>query len=141
MTILNNRYLITEKIGEGAFGKTYLAKDTRSHDCLCVIKQLDPKQADIETAKKLFKREVEFLKSFTKGQQIPKYIDYFEENQQYYLVEEHINGTTLDKLTNQRWKQESVIDLIRQILLILKPFHQENIIHRDIKPANIIKKN
>jgi tetratricopeptide (TPR) repeat protein len=139
-TLLNNRYLITELLGEGNFGKTYLAKDRNSHNCLCLIKQLDPKQADIETAKKLFQREVEVLKSLTKEQQIPKFFNYFEQDGQYYLVEEYINGTTLDKSLKRKWKQEEVIDFLQQILLILQPLHQQNIIHRDIKPTNIIQK-
>jgi serine/threonine protein kinase/Tfp pilus assembly protein PilF len=139
-TLLNNRYLITELLGEGNFGKTYLAKDRNSHNCLCLIKQLDPKQADIETAKKLFQREVEVLKSLKKEQQIPKFFNYFEQDEQCYLVEEYINGITLDKSLNRKWKQEEVIDFLRQILLILQPLHQQNIIHRDIKPTNIIQK-
>jgi serine/threonine protein kinase len=138
-TLLNHRYLITELLGEGAFGKTYLAKDRDSHNCLCVIKQLDPKQADIETAKKLFQREAEVLKSLKKEQQIPKFFEYFEQNQQYYLVEEYINGVTLDKLLKQKWREPEVIDFLRQLLLILQPLHQQNIIHRDIKLTNIIK--
>jgi serine/threonine protein kinase len=99
-TLLNHRYLITELLGEGAFGKTYLAKDRDSHNCLCVIKQLDPKQADIETAKKLFQREAEVLKSLKKEQQIPKFFEYFEQNQQYYLVEEYINKDIVACINN-----------------------------------------
>lgn len=139
-TILNARYQIIRKLGSGGFGTTYLAKDIRSNYSWCAIKKLNPVQADIETAKKLFKREADTLLKLQQTPQVPKFIEYFSEDNCDYIVEEYIDGFSLEDLLSYRWNIESVIIFLWDILSILQLLHRHNIVHRDIKPSNLIKR-
>lgn len=139
--ILNGRYKIVNKLGEGGFGNTYLAEDMNLFNSLCVIKRLNPQNADVETAKRLFKREAYILSHLQENEQIPQLFGYFEEDKNCYLVEEYIEGETLENLINQDWQQQEMLNFLREILLILDPLHQQEIIHRDLKPSNIMKRN
>ncbi|KAB8317349.1 tetratricopeptide repeat protein [Tolypothrix campylonemoides VB511288] len=139
--LLVGRYQIIKELARGGFGVTYLAKDTQSSNSPCVVKKLNPQNADIETAKTLFQREAQFLSYLQQNRQIPKYFNYFEEGQDFYIVQEYIEGKSLDKLLEQLWTKPKVIDFLQEILLILKHLHQINIIHRDIKPSNIIRRD
>ena len=138
--LLSGRYKIIRELARGGFGITFLAEDTQSSssNSACVLKKLDPQCADIATAKNLFLREVHILYFLQQNQQIPKYFNYFEEGQDYYLVQEYIKGKSLDKLLAQQWTQIKVIYFLQEILLVLKYLHQINVIHRDIKPSNVM---
>jgi serine/threonine protein kinase len=139
--LLVGRYQIIKELARGGFGVTYLAKDTHSSNTPCVVKKLNPQNADIETAKTLFQREAQFLSYLQQNRQIPKYFNYFEEGEEFYIVQEYIEGKSLDKLLYQLWTKPKVIDFLQEILLILKHLHQINIIHRDIKPSNVIRRD
>ncbi len=139
--LLGGRYEIIQELARGGFGVTYLARDTLSSDPPCVVKKLNPQIADIEAAKRLFQREAHILNYLQQSQQIPKYLNYFEECQNYYIVQEYIQGKSLDKLIDRRWPKEEVINCLQEILSILKHLHQINIIHRDIKPSNIMRRD
>lgn len=143
--LLVGRYKIIKELARGGFGITSLAEDIMSSNCPCVVKQLYPQNSDIiETAKLLFKREVAILKYLQQKQQIPKYFNYFEDEQNgqthYYLVQEYIDGEPLQNLIVQQWTQPRVINFLREILSILKYLHQINVIHRDIKPPNVMRR-
>ncbi|MFM6098808.1 MAG: serine/threonine protein kinase, partial [Dolichospermum sp.] len=102
-TLVGGIYEIIGEIDKGSFGEIYQAKDTQNPDRCCVIKHLIFNHNDTATLNKaiqLFKREVEILLYLTNTYQsqeiqIPKLYDDFEENQQFYLVEEFIEGVTI----------------------------------------------
>jgi serine/threonine protein kinase len=134
------QYQIIKLLGQGGFGTTYLAQDNSSFNSVCVIKQLNPDKVDLEAAKKLFQREAKILASLKEAHQIPKFLAYFEENNNYYLVEEYIEGITLDKLIEREWSSGQIIRFLWDILSILQVLHRNKIIHRDIKPSNLIQR-
>lgn len=145
ITLLNNRYQIIKPLSRGGFSETFLAKDIYSlPDRYCVVKQLKPHKyhPDIfEIIHDRFRQEATILAQLSQGNnQIPKLSEYFEENGEFYLVQEWISGDNLvDKILQQGLLSEvEVKEILINILPVLSYIHQHNIIHRDIKPDNII---
>jgi CHASE2 domain-containing sensor protein/tRNA A-37 threonylcarbamoyl transferase component Bud32 len=144
--ILNKRYKIKSRLGSGGFSYTYLAEDIhRPGKPVCVVKHLQPARNDevfLQVARRLFKTEAEILDLVGEHEQIPKLMAYFEENQQFYLVQEYIEGhSLLEELTSGRRKSEDeVIDFLKDTLPILVYIHNRNVIHRDIKPSNLMRR-
>jgi serine/threonine protein kinase len=143
--ILDGRYKITKDLSKGGFGHTFLAQDTkRPGSPICVVKQLKPAFSDpqlLKVAQKLFEKEAETLEALGKHPQIPSLLAYFEENSEFYLIQEYINGYTLDKelIPGQPLGETQVIQLLLEVLEILEVVHHYPVIHRDIKPENIIR--
>ena len=145
-TALAGHYDIVKPLGGGAFGQTFLAKDYHLPGCpLVVVKQLKPKQRDPEvilTAKRLFEREADTLYRVGTHPQIPRLLAHFEQDGEFYLVQERIDGKSLDQefIEGQPWSEADVVVLLQDILQVLAFVHQEQVIHRDIKPANLIRR-
>lgn len=147
-SLLAKRYEIKRILGQGGFGCTYLAKDTqRPGNPTCVVKQLMPARRDtrfLQVARRLFDAEAEILEIVGKHPQIPELLAYFEENQEFYLVEEYIRGRSLESELSSihgMHDEPSVIQMLLEILDVLTYIHQHRVIHRDIKPSNIIRNN
>ncbi|MEC4892313.1 MAG: serine/threonine-protein kinase [Oscillatoria sp. PMC 1051.18] len=145
-TILAGRYQVVKHLGGGGFGQTFLAKDTHlpGHPH-CVVKQLKPKIEDaatLEVAKRLFDREAETLYKLGDRDRIPRLLAHFEQNQEFYLVQEYIPGISLDEeiTPSKQLSEAHVRTLLTDILEVLAFVHQENVIHRDLKPANLIRR-
>lgn len=141
---LGGRYRILEQMGAGGFGQTFLAEDLHlpGHP-RCVIKQLKPKVRDEQSlaiARRLFDTEAQVLYRLGNHDQIPRLLAHFEEQQEFYLAQELVEGTSLKReLENcQGWPEASVVGLLQDILQTLAFVHQQNVIHRDINPSNLI---
>lgn len=133
---------MVKTIGSGSFGHVYLVKNSETQT-LCVIKQLylmSAQQNFVAKAQQLFQQEAEILKQINHPQ-VPKLIDYFEQEGQFFLVQDYIEGETLksELIVGQPWSEQKVIDLLQECLDILKVIHNQGIIHRDIKPDNLIR--
>ncbi len=145
--ILRQRYKIIEKISRGAFGVTYLAIDLDfPGERKCVVKNLSPKNSDPEVvvlAKRLFKTEAKCLSRLGEHNRIPRLYSYFEEEGEFYLVQEFIQGQNLasEFKSGKRWSEEATVNFLQELLEILTFVHQEDTIHRDIKPANIMRRD
>lgn len=141
--ILNKHYRAIKMLGKGGFGATFIGVDFNiKGNPLCVIKQLRPTTEDqkaIETAISLFKREAQILEKIDHPQ-IPKLIDYFEEEEQFYLIQQLINGRNLQKeiKVNGVYGELKTKIFLAEITPIIKYIHSQKIIHRDIKPGNIL---
>ncbi|MCW6038066.1 protein kinase [Spirulina subsalsa FACHB-351] len=143
--LLDGRYQIIQTLAAGGFGQTYLAQDTRrpGHP-ICVVKQLHPVSQDpqfLATARRLFTTEAETLERLGMHGQIPRLLAYFEQEAEFYLVQDYVEGhpLTQELVKGQRWEEGKVIQLLRELLEVLTFVHGQNVIHRDIKPDNILR--
>lgn len=143
---LGGRYKVINQLGVGGFSQTFLAQDLHlpGHP-LCVVKQFKPQVADpiqLQTASRLFDTEAKVLYQLGEHPQIPRLLAHFEEEQEFYLVQEFIEGQPLGKLlTGHPWSQQRVVALLQDLLQVLVFVHQQSVIHRDIKPSNLMYRN
>lgn len=148
--IVSNRYFIHQVLGQGGFGRTYLASDRHCFNKTCVLKEFLPNlvaEHYVEKSRDLFKREARILYQFDHPQ-IPKFLACFEENGRLFLAQEYVEGKTYSTLLQERLQQYAcafseaeVIQWLKNLLPVLNYIHQHNIIHRDISPDNIILKS
>ncbi len=145
-TVLQNRYRIIQILGQGGFGRTYLAEDQRRFNELCAIKELIStamEPAAWEKAQELFHREAAILYQI-EHPQVPKFRERFEQDQRLFLVEDYVAGQTYRTLlaekqaVGQTFTEAEVFGLIQSLLPVLEHIHSRGIIHRDISPENII---
>ncbi|MEY2858904.1 MAG: hypothetical protein RLZZ74_3217 [Cyanobacteriota bacterium] len=143
--LLNHRFDIIRELGSGGFATTYLASDRQSATQVkCAVKQLQPKfnsPSVWTSAKERLATEAMVLQWLGKHPQIPEFIGHFEENQQFYLVLEFIEGEEFEQEVHRQILNETnAISFLVDILGILKSVHYQGIIHRDIKPSNLIRR-
>jgi formylglycine-generating enzyme required for sulfatase activity len=144
---LKDRYQALKLIGQGGFGKTFLAIDhDKPSKPQCVIKQFFPQgqgTGGFQKAAELFAEEAKRLDELGKHPQIPELLAYFiHEDQRQYLVQEYIAGQNLEQeLKSQgNFNQDKIRALLLDLLPVLDFIHQRQVIHRDIKPENIIRR-
>lgn len=144
---LRGRYKIICKLGQGGFGETYLAQDLDLPGTpQCVVKRLQPLFRDpaaLQKAKELFDVEAKVLYQLgDRNNQIPRLLAHFEENKEFYLVQELIDGEVLKEeiKPGYRLSEQQVIAILQDVLGILEFVHQQRVIHRDIKPDNLIRR-
>ncbi|BAY93474.1 MULTISPECIES: serine/threonine-protein kinase [unclassified Tolypothrix] len=145
-TVLQNRYRIIQILGQGGFGRTYLAEDQRRFNELCAIKELIPTTTGTsvwEKTQELFHREAAILYQI-EHPQVPKFRERFEEDQRLFLVEDYVAGKTYRAILSERQAvsqtltEKEVLQMLRSLLPVLAHIHSRGIIHRDISPENII---
>lgn len=142
--LLKERYAPLSILGQGGFGRTFLAIDEdKPSKPFCVIKQFLPQAQgtdSIEKASQLFAQEAQRLEELGKHPQIPELMAYFTLDNRQYLVQEFVKGATLQtELDNNGvFSEQQVKQLLIEVLQILEFVHSKQVIHRDIKPENII---
>jgi serine/threonine protein kinase len=142
--LLKERYRAIKPIGQGGFGKTFLAVDEdKPSKPRCVIKQFYPQAQGTNTLAKaveLFNQEAVQLDQLGKHPQIPELLAYFTQEDRQYLVQEFIDGQNLAQELAQKgaFNETQIRQLLNDLLSILQFCHARQVIHRDIKPENII---
>jgi serine/threonine protein kinase len=156
--LLYGRYVPIKFLGRGGFGTAFLARDRHMPGMRkCVVKQFQPagnlSPNQLEQAQKLFELEAEVLAQIgNQNDQIPDLFAFFpitvkslqagKQDQFFYLVQEYIDGQNLEEELFQKGKfsEDQVLEVLQEILKVLKFVHQRHIIHRDIKPSNIMRR-
>lgn len=144
--LLRDRYRALQALAQGGFGATFLAQDmSLPGEPKCVVKQLRPSATSVEAmemSRKLFAREAKTLGKVGSHPQVPRLLDYFEDDEQFYLVQEYISGLTLQQEIKRSGpiSEAGVKQFLSEILPTLQFLHTQQVIHRDIKPANIIRR-
>ena len=135
---INDRYQIIKSIGEGGMANVYLAYDTIL-DRDVAVKILRGDLSNDEKFVRRFQREALNASSLSHPNIVEVY-DVGEDNGQYFIVMEYIEGKNLKDLLKKRGKLtvSEVVDIMGQIADGLSIAHDSYIIHRDIKPQNIM---
>lgn len=145
-TLLNNRYRVIRVLGQGGFGRTYLANDAGRFEELCALKELIPTQDTdyvLDKSQELFQREASTLYQIDHSQ-VPKFRATFEEEGRLFLVQDYVEGKSFRELLDERKAQGQTLSepevrqLLQQILPVLEHIHNRGIIHRDLSPDNIM---
>ena len=137
---INDRYEIIKTIGEGGMANVYLAKDTIL-DRNVAIKVLRGDLATDEKFVRRFQREALSASSLSHPNIVEIY-DVGEDDGNYYIVMEYIDGKNLKQLLKKRGNLtvSEVVDIMLQITSAMSVAHDSLIIHRDLKPQNILIK-
>ncbi|MDP4091057.1 MAG: Stk1 family PASTA domain-containing Ser/Thr kinase, partial [Bacillota bacterium] len=137
-TILNSRYELLEKIGEGGMAVVYKARchKLNRYDAVKVLKR---DYANDPAVVEKFKREATAVANLS-DTNIINIFDVGTQGDIHYIVMEYVKGKTLKDviLQNVRLSYERAIDIAVQIAKALDCAHRNNIIHRDVKPQNIL---
>ncbi len=135
---INDRYQIIKSIGEGGMANVYLAYDTIL-DRDVAVKVLRGDLSNDEKFVRRFQREALSASSLSHPNIVEVY-DVGDDNGQYFIVMEYIDGKNLKDLLKKRGKLtvSEVVDIMSQIADGLSVAHDSYIIHRDIKPQNIM---
>jgi serine/threonine protein kinase len=153
-TLLQQRYRILNMLGEGEFGRTYLATDgARTASAgrdqaneYCAIEEFIPAEqfpVAVAKAKEFFKQEAALLYQLHHPQ-VPRFWAIFEEQNRLFLVRDYIEGKTYRHLLEERrnlgttFSEAEVRQFLLQILPAIGYIHSKGAIHRDIAPENII---
>lgn len=148
-TRLRDRYVIKHQLGQGGFGRTYLAEDTGRFNSPIVLKELTPAVQGtyaLKKAEELFQREAETLHRLDHPQ-IPRFWEIFQAHKRLFLVEDCVVGQTYQGIAKERQQQGQffseveMVQLFQNLLPVLVYLHGEGIIHRDISPDNIMRRN
>ncbi|XP_060050868.1 serine/threonine-protein kinase Nek5 isoform X2 [Erinaceus europaeus] len=133
-----DKYDVIKAIGEGAFGKAYLAKE-KSDSKHCVIKEIN--FAKLPTQEKEASEKEVTLLAKMKHPNIVTFFGSFQENSRLFIVMEYCDGGDLMKrISKQRgvlFSEDQILSWFVQISLGLKHIHDRKILHRDIKAQNI----
>ncbi len=145
-TVLQNRYRVLQVLGQGGFGRTYLAADQGRFNEYCALKEFIPPQtSDYAVAKsnELFEREASVLYQI-QHPQVPKFQAIFEQDQRLFLIQDYVEGKSYNALLGERiaagraFTPEETQRFVQQLLPVLAHIHSKGIIHRDISPDNVM---
>ncbi|MBW4660059.1 MAG: serine/threonine protein kinase [Drouetiella hepatica Uher 2000/2452] len=144
---VGDRYQALEVIGQGGFGRTFLAIDKQGQKSdRCVIKQILPRSLGLNSPGAprigdLFQREVAQLTELGQHPQIPRLLDHLAWEDGFYLIQQYIEGQNLEQVLEKEdtWSEAQIWELLADLLPVLQFVHSRQVIHRDIKPENIVR--
>ena len=152
------RYIVTEFIGRGGSAITYKARQRkfsseiaireyyplhmakRKEGSPFIVPAEEAVSKDFDRGKRSFWQEGSNLRDLTDISNIVKVYDVFEDFGTVYMVEDYVEGETLQSVL-EREKQISFVrafEILRPVMEALIKVHKHDMIHRDVKPSNII---
>jgi len=131
--IINNKYKILERIGEGAFGSIYKGQNIRTLELVAI--KIEP----IGNGTKLLKNESTAYQYLNNIDGIPSVKWFGKDEDNYYMVI-HLLGDSLQTIKNKRdcFSLKLVLQIGIHIVELLKTIHEKGLVHRDIKPDNFL---
>ncbi|BAD78618.1 serine/threonine kinase [Synechococcus elongatus PCC 6301] len=148
--VLSDRYQVVRELGQGGFGRTYLAKDLNRFKEECVLKEFAPQvegEESLQKAQDLFHREAGVLYQI-EHPQIPRFRELLRVTHggqgRLLLVQDYVAGQTYQQILEMRRAQgqtfspAEALSLLQNLLPVLNYLHQAGVVHRDISPDNLI---
>ena len=139
-SVIDERYRVINKLGEGALGKVYLAEDIKTKK-KWAIKAIDIYKKNYEQRKNKLSVEMNILNKLCHPG-LPSIVDIIQIKNQLFTVEDYIEGAALSNviLEDGAQSEKNVIDWAKQLCNILGYLHEQNpiILHNDIHPRNIM---
>jgi serine/threonine protein kinase len=134
--LINNKYKLLEKIGNGSFGSIYKAENCRTKETVAVKIEL------IVNETNLLKNESKIYQYLLGTQGIPQIKWYGKDDTNYYMVI-NLLGKSLEQLLNDKhvFSLKLILQIGIQLIQLLKTIHEKGLIHRDIKPDNFLLGN
>ena len=145
-TMLEGRYQLERRIGQGGMGAVYKATDSRFNNRSVAIKEMSRAgltPTSVQEAEEAFEREARILADL-QHPNLPRIYDYFTESERSYLVMDFIEGETLESYIEQSGSKplplEQVLNWGEQLCAVLNYLHTHEppIIFRDLKPSNVM---
>ena len=142
--ILGDRYYLHCLIAQSSYSRIFLATDLELNYRKCAVKQLYPSFCPVEMQSQIewtFLQEVEISKEIArKHPQLCQFYNYFSDSGNQYLVQEWIEGNTLEQELHRHSKlsESQTKNILLNLLSVLECIHSLGIVHNDIKPSNII---
>jgi serine/threonine protein kinase len=155
--LIADRYQIIEVLKQDGYLQSLWAEDIQDeHHRKCLIKQLikkesiiaDPlhKPKSLRSVKRQLSREAEILYQLSNYPQVPQIFAGFKEQQDYYLIQEFIEGNPLSeelpigKRCGKGWTESQCVAMLQEVLDILESVHQHRAIHCNLNPDNLIRR-
>ena len=134
--VLDEKYLLVRKLGEGAFGYVYLAQDILLEEHYVALKCL---KIDEETREQFFIKEMDFLSTLADPHVVGFYHHFRDENN-LFLVMEYCPGGSLRQFLQREDKIgiEKATGWVIKLCSTLNSVHDHGIVHHDLKPENIL---
>jgi serine/threonine protein kinase len=134
MQVYDNKYVFIKDLGNGGFGKVFLAKEKVSNRFVAIKQLLNTNKSEQED----IIQEIETISKF-ENPNIVTYYHHFWEDEVLYLVMEYCSGGSLrDKIATKSITSSEAIECIQTLASCLRIIHKKGIIHHDIKPDNIV---
>jgi casein kinase I family protein HRR25 len=133
MEIINKKYKLLEKIGEGSFGSIFKGQNIRTSEYVAI--KVEPIKNNI----KLLKNESTIYQYLNNSQGIPSVKWFGKDSDNYYMVIDLL-GQSLQSLKNKFsvFSLKLVLQIGIQVINLLKTIHEKGLVHRDIKPDNFL---
>ncbi len=130
------KYELIAKVAQGGMGALYKARHP-TLDRIVLLKKLTLRGSSQFVER--FKREARIMMDF-KHEHIVHVYDHFKEGSSYYIVEEFVDGISLDALIRREryLSNDAAMLILYEVAKALKYAHDKKVIHRDIKPSNIL---
>ena len=130
------KYELIGKIAQGGMGALYTAKHP-TLERVVLLKKLAIRGGGQVVER--FKREARLMMDLN-SERIVQVFDHFKEGPNYYIVEEFVEGVSLDALIRKEryLSNDAAMLIFYEVCRGLKFAHDRQVIHRDIKPGNIL---
>jgi casein kinase I family protein HRR25 len=132
MELINKKYRILGKIGEGSFGLIYKGENVRTRELVAI--KVEPIEKDM----KLLKNESVIYQYLNNVQGVP-FVKWFGKDEKNYYMVINLLGDSLQSVkNNSTFSLTSVLQIGIQVIILLKTIHDKGLVHRDIKPDNFL---